>query len=257
MKEKILKCSSVELQLGFPWQHMDAESGKKVAIGWCCALLGYHHKVTLSQGHCKVKLAKNMTFRIFCRFQTQLGCRWLLQMTVVDTLLVGCHFTTHRKGFVCNFSLGGDYHLGIPLTHTFPKAGVNQQNYWNVAVSNRSLSPHDDISVDTELVMKGGMNWCCALLGVSPQGHLKVISRSLEGQTDKTWIFGVFNLFQSHLGWRWVLQMTAVETLLVGYYFTTHRKGFVCHLSLGERLPPLVYPLSHPFPNVIVNQQNC
>ena len=36
------------------------------------------------------------------------------------------------------------------------------------------------------MVMKGGMNWCCALLGVSPQGHLKVISRSSEGQTDET-----------------------------------------------------------------------
>ena len=46
--------------------------------------------------------------------------------------------------------------------------------------------------MDTELVMKGGMNWCCALLGVLPQGHLKFISRALEGQTDKNIFFLVF-----------------------------------------------------------------
>ena len=68
--------------------------------------------------------------------------------------------------------------LVYPLSHPFPKAGVNQQNYWNVAVWNRSLSPHDNISMDTDLVMKGGMNWCCALFGVSPQGHIKVTGRS-------------------------------------------------------------------------------
>ena len=39
--------------------------------------------------------------------------------------------------------------LVFPLSHPFPKAGVNQQNYWNVAVWNRSLSPHDNISMDT------------------------------------------------------------------------------------------------------------
>ena len=176
-------------------------------------------------------------------------------MTVVDTLLVGCHFTTHRKGFVCNFSLGGDYHLGIPLTHTFPKAGVNQQNYWNVAVSNRSLSPHDNISVDTESVMKGGMNWCCALLGVSPQGHLKVISRSLEGQTDKTWFlaflsipkpFGVKVSFTNDCCWH-----------IIGRVPFHHASQGICMpFKPWGAITPLVYPLSHPFPNVIVNQQN-
>ena len=68
--------------------------------------------------------------------------------------------------------------LVFPLSHPFPKAGMNQQNYWNVAVWNRSLSPHDNISMDTELIMKGGMNWCCALLGVSPQGHINFNGRS-------------------------------------------------------------------------------
>ena len=48
--------------------------------------------------------------------------------------------------------------------------------------------------MDTELVMKGGMNWCCALLGVSPQGHLKVRARSLEGQNDKTWFFAFLSI---------------------------------------------------------------
>ena len=106
---KILKCSSVELQLGLPWQQVDTESGKKAAIGWSCALRGYHSKVTLrsSQGHCKVKLAKNMIFRILYPFQTHLGCRWVLLTTAVDTLLVGYQFTTHRKGFVCSFSFEG------------------------------------------------------------------------------------------------------------------------------------------------------
>ena len=90
MNEKILKCSSVELQPGLPcpwWQQMDTESDKKADIGWSCAFPGYHSKVTLrsSQGHCKVKLAKNMIFRIFYRFQTHLECRWELQITVLDT----------------------------------------------------------------------------------------------------------------------------------------------------------------------------
>ena len=44
-----------------------AELGMKDGMGWCCALLGYHPKVTLrsSQGHCKVKLKKNMIFLVF------------------------------------------------------------------------------------------------------------------------------------------------------------------------------------------------
>ena len=54
---------------------------------------------------------------------------------------------------------------------------------------NQSLSPHDNIIMDTELGMKDGMGWCCALLGVSPQGHLKVILRSLQGRTKKNMIF--------------------------------------------------------------------
>ena len=142
--------------------------------------------------------------------------------------------------------------LIFPLSHPFPKAGVNQQNYWNVAVCYRSLSPHDNISMDTELVMKGCMNWY----------HPKVTSGSYQGhwkvkliKHDFWWIY----LFQTHLGWEWVLQMTAVDTFFVGYHFTTHRKGFVCHSSLewgGGVIIPLVFPFSHPFPNVVVNQQN-
>ena len=128
--------------------------------------------------------------------------------------------------------------LIFPLSHPFPKAGVNQQNYWNVAVCYRSLSPHDNISMDTELVMKGCMNWY----------HPKVTSGSYQGhwkvkliKHDFWWIY----LFQTHLGWEWVLQMTAVDTFFVGYHFTTHRKGFVCHSSLewgGGWLSPWYSP---------------
>ena len=41
--------------------------GMKDDIGRCCALLGYHAEVTSrsSQGHCKVKLKKNMIFGFF------------------------------------------------------------------------------------------------------------------------------------------------------------------------------------------------
>ena len=147
----------------------------------------------------------------FYRFQTHLGCRWVLEMTVVDP-------------------------HGIPL----PKAGENQQNYWNVAVWNRSLSPHDNISMDTELAMKGGMNWCCASRSLQAHWKVKLIKHDLLG----------CYLFRTHLGCMCVLQMTAVDTLLVGYHFTTHRKGSVCHFSLGGgggNYPlgiPLITPLS-------------
>ena len=64
---KLLRFSSVELQP--QWQHMDTELGMKDDMGWCCALLGYHPKVTSrsSQGNCKVKVC-------FYLFQTHLGC---------------------------------------------------------------------------------------------------------------------------------------------------------------------------------------
>ena len=115
-------------------------------------------------------------------------------MTVVDTLLVGYHFTTHRKGFVCNFSLWGDYPLCIPHITPFSQSWSESAKLLKVALWNRSLSPHDNISMDTELVMKGGMNWCCALLWVSLQGHLKVISMSLECQNDETCFFAFLSI---------------------------------------------------------------
>ena len=121
------------------------------------------------QGHTK----ENMIFLIFYRFQTQLGCRWVLHMTAVDTLLVGYHYTTHRKRIVCNFSLGVITPLVFPLSHPFFKVGVNQQNYWHVAVWNYSLSPHDNIWIHNWVWWSGVVLY----LGYHP----KVTSRSSQG----------------------------------------------------------------------------
>ena len=136
--------------------------------------------------------------------------------------------------------------LVFSSSHPFPKAGVNKKKYWNVAVWNHSLSPHDNISMDTELVMKGGMNWCCALLGVSPQGHPKVISRSLEGQTDKTWFLGFPNskpIWGEGEFYKWLL--------LTHYWSGTISpriaRDFYAISALGDDYPlriPLITPLS-------------
>ena len=84
--------------------------------------------------------------------------------------------------------------------------------------------------------------------GVSPQDHLKVILGSQQRQTDKkTWTKCNCYRFQNHLGCRWVLQMTAVYTFLVGYHFNTHLKGLEGNCSIGGELPfgiPLITPLS-------------
>ena len=66
--------------------------------------------------------------------------------------------------------------LVFPLSHLFPKAGVNQQNYWNVAVWNRSLSPYDNISMDTEWLWKVAWTGVVLYLGY----HSKVTSRSYQ-----------------------------------------------------------------------------
>ena len=67
--------------------------------------------------------------------------------------------------------------LVFPLSHLFLKAGVNQQNYWNVAVWNRSLSPYDNISMDTEWLWKVAWTGVVLYLGYHP----KVTSRSYQG----------------------------------------------------------------------------
>ena len=113
---KLLRFSSVELQP--QWQHMDTELGMKDDMGWCCALLGYHPKVTsrLSQGNCKVKLC-------FYLFQTHLGCsvgdyyKWLL-------LTHFCSDTISPRIANRNYAIspwgGGDYRLGIPFITPIP-----------------------------------------------------------------------------------------------------------------------------------------
>ena len=171
-------------------------------------------------------------------------------MTAVDTLLVRYNFTTHCKRFVWSQPWGVITPLVFPLSHPFPNAGLNQQNYWNLAVWNRSLSPHDNIIMDTKSGMKDGMGWCCALLGYHP----KVISRSLQGQTEKNHDCLLFHLFQlTHLGWRRVgpnvLQMTDD---LTHYWSGTispriARGLYTCHFSLRGDYPlgiPLITPLS-------------
>ena len=49
-----------------------------------------------------------------------------------------------------------------------------------------------------ELGMNDDMGWC--FTGVPPQGHIKVISRSLQSLTKKKHDFFGFYLFQTHLG---------------------------------------------------------
>ena len=176
---------------------MDTESGKKVAKGWCCALLGYHSKITLraSQGHCKVKLAKNIIFRIFYRFQTHLRCRLVLQMTAADTLLYWSRTISPRiaRGLYAISALKGYYPLDISLITPLSQSRSESTKLLKLAVCYRSLSPQDNISMDTELVMKGCMNWY----------HPKVTSGSYQGhwkvkliKHDFWWIY----LFQTHLG---------------------------------------------------------
>ena len=98
-------------------QEMDTESGEKVAMGWCCALLGYHYKVTLrsSLGHCKVKLTKNMIFYIFYR--------------LLSTHYWSDTISPHIARGLYAISALGITPLVFPLSHPFPKAGENQQNY--------------------------------------------------------------------------------------------------------------------------------
>ena len=134
--------------------------------------------------------------------------------------------------------------LVFPLSHLFPKAGVNQQNYWNVAVWNRSLSPYDNISMATEWLWK--VAWTGVVLYL--EYHLKVTSRSYQGHQKvkliKHFFFG-FYLFQTHSGWRWVVQMTAVDTFLVGYHFTTNLQHAISLLGGDYRLDiPLITPIS-------------
>ena len=109
-------------------------------------------------------------------------------MTAVDTLVVGFHFTTHRKGFLCNSTLGSDYPLGIPLITPLSQSWSESTQLLKGSSVEPQLEPPWQ-HMDTELDMKVAMGWCCALLGVSPQGHLKVISRSLQGRTRKNMIF--------------------------------------------------------------------
>ena len=83
----------------------------KDGMGWCCALLGYHPKVTSrsSQCHCKVKLKKHCFLSIPSLFGVQViitnDCCWHIFGRV----------PFHHASQVCILTLGGDYRLGIPL----------------------------------------------------------------------------------------------------------------------------------------------
>ena len=57
--------------------------------------------------------------------------------------------------------------------------------------------------------------------------------------------FFVFYLFQTHSGCRSVFQMTAVDTFLVGYHFTTNLQHAISPLGGDYRLAiPLITPIS-------------
>ena len=66
--------------------------------------------------------------------------------------------------------------------------------------------------MDTELGMKDDMSWCCALLGYHPKSS----QDHWQGQTEKKQDFLGFYIFQTHLGCRWLLQMTAADTFWPG-----------------------------------------
>ena len=95
-------------------------------------------------------------------------------------------------------ALGDDYLLGKPLITPLSNVVVNQQNYSNLAVWNISFSSNDNIWI---------LNWVWKMTWVG--AALKVTSRSSE---DNCNVKLGFYLFQTHLGCRWLLQMTAVDT---------------------------------------------
>ena len=172
-------------------------------------------------------------------------------MTAVDTLLVGYHFTTHRNGVVCNFRLGGDYPLGIPLITPLSQSLSELSKLLTCSSVEPQLEPPWQ-HMDTEL---GMMGWCCALPGVSPQGHLKVISRSLQGQTKKVMFFCFF-IYSNPFG----VQVSITNDWcchIMGHVPFHHasQRGLYGISALGV-ITPLVFLLSHPFPNAVVNQQN-
>ena len=125
---KLLKFSSVEHQLQHSWitQHMDTKLGMRDGMGLCCALLGYHPKVTSrsSQGHCKVKLKKQDFWGLYL-FQAHLGCRWLLQMNAATHFLSGT--ISPRITSMQFHPWGVITALVFPLSHPFPK--VDQHKY--------------------------------------------------------------------------------------------------------------------------------
>ena len=81
---------------------------------WAGAVLYWGTTPRSPQGHLKVTAVKGQTEKtpMISSFLSILSNPFgvqvssLLQMTAVDTFFVGYHFTTHRKGFACNFSLG-------------------------------------------------------------------------------------------------------------------------------------------------------
>ena len=223
----------MELQLGLPWQHMDTESGKKVAIGRCCALPGYYSKVTLrsSRGPWKVKLAKTCFLGIESN-----DCCWYIIGRVP--------FHHASQGVCMQFQPWRVINaLVFPSSHLFPKAGVNQQNYWNVAVWNRSLSPYDNISMDTEWLWKVAWTGVVLHLGY----HHKVISRSSEGQTDETFFFWFLSI-PNQFGMKVSFTNDCCWHIFGQVPF--HQESPTCNFTFGRWLPPWYSPYHTHFPKL-------
>ena len=231
----------MELQLGLPWQHMDTESGKKVAIGRCCALPGYYSKVTLrsSPGPWKVKLAKTCLLGFFidskpiwAQISITNDCCWYIIGRVP--------FHHASQGVCMKFQPWRVISaLVFPLSHLFPKAGVNQQNYWNVAVWNRSLSPYGNISMDTGWLWKVAWTGVVLYLGY----HLKVIRRS------NWWnIFFCFLSIPSPFGVKVSFTNDCCWHIFGRVPF--HHESPTCNFSLGRWLPPWYSPYHTHFPKL-------
>ena len=135
------------------------------------------------QGHLKI-ISMSLQYQNskkddFYRLQTHLGCRWILQMTSVDALLVGYHSRTHRRGL---YAILAFWHITslsqiwsestklLKCSCVKPQREPPWKHWYRIGYE----SSHGVVLYLTR---------------VSPQGHLKVISRSLQVQNEKNMIF--------------------------------------------------------------------
>ena len=86
------------------------------------------------------------------------------------------------RGLYAISTLGVITPLVFPLSHPFPKAGVNQQNYWCNSVEPQLEPPWQHTVLDRKLP------WAGVVL------YWGITSRSLQGQTKKIFIPNLFEM---------------------------------------------------------------